>query len=182
MNKAEKQQLVKELNRTFKENKSVWLIHFRGLNVPDATELRRKVTGVQSEYRVIKNRLALRAAKDTFLEPLTSHFDGPTAIVYTSTDPVALAKVLTEFAKENPSIRFKAGVLEGTVLSGEQLEELSRMVSREHLLSKVLFLLNAPLAQLAGALQSPLRDLASVLKQMAERKPNESAAGTQDSV
>lgn len=181
MKKAEKQQLVDELNKTFKENKSVWLIHFRGINVPDVVALRRKVAEARSEYRVVKNSLALRAAKDTSVAQLEAHFDGPTAIAYTSSDPVALAKVVTEFAKGNPSIRFKAGVLEGVVLSGEQFKELAGMVSREELLSKLLFLLNAPLSRLASALQSPLRDLASVVKQVAEKQSNESTTGTQKS-
>lgn len=170
MNKAGKQQVVEELSKAFRENRSVLLVNFTGINVPDATELRRRVAAAGSHYRVVKNTLALRAAKDTSVEPLRQYFDGPTAVAYTAHDPVTLAKVLTEFAKEHPALSFKAGILEGTVISGQQVEDLAGMPSPQELISKLLFLLNAPLTRLAGALQSPLRNLAVVLKQVGERK------------
>lgn len=170
MNKTEKEQLVEELSKAFKETKGVLLINFMGINVPDATELRRKVGDAGSDYRVVKNTLALRAAKDSSVEKLKEYFDGPTAIAYTDKDPIALAKVITQFAKDHPIVKLKAGVLEGTVISGQQVEELANLPSREQLLSKVLYLLNAPVVRLATALNSPLQNLAWALQQIAEKK------------
>ncbi|MGH9341537.1 MAG: 50S ribosomal protein L10 [Acidobacteriota bacterium] len=165
MTKAEKAQEIEQLHQTFRHTKSVLLINFSGLDVADATELRRKVAKVKSGYRVVKNTLALRAAENTSLQQLREHFDGPTAIAYTAEDPVALAKALTDFLKTRPEMGFKAGVLDQVALTSKQVEDLASMPSREELLSKLIYLLNSPLIRLAGALKSPLRDMVSVLAQ-----------------
>jgi large subunit ribosomal protein L10 len=112
----------------------------------------------------------LLAVEDTSLEVLREHFQGPTAIAYTGGDPVALAKVLKDFISDHPSLAFKAGVVEGKSFSASDVELLAKMPSRPELMSKLVYLLNAPLVRLATALQSPLRGLASVLKQLAEKK------------
>ena len=173
MNRAEKQDVVKELNETFKGSKSVLLINFTGVNVEDSTNLRRKISEMECGYRVIKNRLALRALKDTSLEELKEHFEGPTAIAYTGGDPVALARVLKTFIKDHPAMSFKAGVVEGQAVSASEMDHLAGLPSRPELLTKLLYLLNAPLTHLATALQSPLRDLASVLSQLGEKREKE---------
>lgn len=173
MNRAEKQDVVKELNETFKGNKSVLLINFTGVNVEDSTNLRRKISEMECGYRVIKNRLALRALEDTSLEELKEHFEGPTAIAYTGGDPVALARVLKTFIKDHPAMSFKAGVVEGQAVSASEMDHLAGLPSRPELLTKLLYLLNAPLTHLATALQSPLRNLASVLSQLGEKREKE---------
>lgn len=169
MNRTEKQQTIDDLNKIFTENPGVFLFGFSGINVPEITDLRRQITQCGSTYRVVKNRLAARAAKDTAAAQLTEHFQGPTAVAYTDSDPIGLAKVVRDFAKSHPGLEFKAGILESKVLSAEQVQQLADMPSREELLAKLLYLLRAPLTQLAAALQSPLRNLASVLSQMAEK-------------
>ena len=173
MNRAEKQDVIEELNETFKGNKSVLLINFTGVNVEDSTNLRRKISEMECGYRVIKNRLALRALKDTSLEELKEHFEGPTAIAYTGGDPVALARVLKTFIEDHPAMSFKAGVVEGQAVSASEMDHLAGLPSRPELLTKLLYLLNAPLTHLATALQSPLRDLASVLSQLGEKREKE---------
>lgn len=173
MNRVEKQDVVKELNETFKVNKSVLLINFTGLNVADSTDLRRKISEAECGYRVVKNRLALRALEDTSVEELKEHFQGPTAIAYTLGDPVVLAKVLKTFIEDHPAMSFKAGIVDGQAVSASEMESLAEMPSRLELLTKLLYLLNAPLTRLASALQSPLRDLASVLKQLEEKREKE---------
>ena len=173
MNRAEKQDVVKELNETFKGNSSVLLINFTGVNVEDSTNLRRKISEMECGYRVIKNRLALRALEDTSLEELKEHFEGPTAIAYTGGDPVALARVLKAFIKDHPAMSFKAGIVEGQAVSASEMDHLAGLPSRPELLTKLLYLLNAPLTHLATALQSPLRDLASVLSQLGEKREQE---------
>ncbi len=170
MNRTEKQQTIEDLNKIFSDHPGVFLFGFSGINVPDMTELRRRITRCGSTYRVVKNRLAVRAAQETDLEALTEHFRGPTAVAYTEADPVGLAKVVRDFAKNHPGLKFKAGVLESEVLSAKQVEQLAEMPSHEELIAKLLYLLQAPLTQLAGALQSPLRNLGSVLSQWAEAK------------
>jgi len=173
MNRAEKQDVVKELNETFKGNGSVLLINFTGVNVEDSTDLRRKISEMECGYRVIKNRLALRALEDTSLEQLKVHFEGPTAIAYTGGDPVALARVLKTFIEDHPAMSFKAGIVEGQAVLASEIDHLAGLPSRPELLTKVLYLLNAPLTQLATALQSPIRDLASVLSQLGEKMEKE---------
>ncbi len=170
MNRTEKQQVVAELSSAFAANAGVLIVSFSGLNVENVTELRRKIRQSGSSYRVIKNTLAIRAAENTPVSKLVERFDGPTAIAYTSGDPIALAKILTDFVKTHPEIKFKGGVLEQSVLTAEQCQALAEMPSREVLLGKVLFLLNAPLTRLAGALNSPLTRLAIALKQLEEKK------------
>jgi len=180
MNRSEKETLVEDLNKTFKASTSVLLINFEGITVLAQSELRREISKVDSGYQVIKNRLALRAIEDTSLEALREHFQGPTAIAYTGGDPVALAKVLKEFIRDHPSVAFKAGVVEGKTFSAGDVELLAKMPSRPELLSMLVYLLNAPLVRLATALQSPLRGLASVLKQLEEKK-QASGEGSADS-
>jgi len=164
----------------FKVSTSVLLINFEGINVLAQSELRREISKVDSGYQVIKNRLALRAVEDTSLEVLREHFHGPTAIAYTGGDPVALAKVLKNFISDHPSMAFKAGVVEGKTFSASDVERLAKMPSRPELLSKLVYLLNAPLVRLASALQSPLRGLASVLKQLGEKKQASGEGSTDD--
>ena len=180
MNRSEKQTFVEDLNKTFKASTSVLLINFEGVNVLAQSELRRQISKVDSSYQVIKNRLALRAVEDTALEVLREHFQGPTAIAYTGGDPVALAKVLKNFISDHPSVAFKAGVVEGKTFSASDVERLAKMPSRPELMSKLVYLLNAPLVRLATALQSPLRGLASVLKQLGEQKQASGEGSTDD--
>lgn len=166
MNKSEKQQVIEELSRSFAESASVLLVDFTGINVADETELRRTLTESGSDYRVVKNRLALRAAVDTPVDGVRDHFRGPTAVAFSQQDPIALAKTVTEFLKTHPGMSVKAGVLERSVLTAKDVEALAQLPSREELLSKVVYLLLAPVRNFAAALQAPLRNLASVLSQI----------------
>lgn len=170
MNRNEKSDLVGELKNTFEKSQGVILLSFKGINVPDITDLRSKVRESQGNYRVVKNTLALIAAEGTQVNELRDHFEGPTAIAYTETDPIALAKALKDFVKKSPGMEFKGGVIEGRVISNVQVEDLAEMPSREELLSKLLFLLNAPLTRFATALKSPVRNLAYVLSQLEGKK------------
>jgi len=170
MKRSEKTEIVEELKKVFESSGSVILLDFKNVNVPDITELRRKVKESDSEYRVVKNTLALRAAAGTSIEEIKEHFEGPTAIAYTEDNVAGLAKVLREFIKEHSGMEFRVGVLDGQVVSNEQVSSLADLPSREALLSKVLFLVNAPLTQFALALKSPVQKLAYLLKQLEENK------------
>jgi len=165
MNRTEKQQLVDRLHREFAESPHAVLVDFRGLTVPAATEFRKRVRASGSRYRVVKNSLALRAAKGTALERLESKLEGTTGIAYTGTDPVALAKILVDFAKDNPALSLKGGVVSGSqVLDAEGVRALSAMPGLVELRARLLGLLNAPATQLVRLLGTPGTQLVRVLK------------------
>ncbi len=170
MNRVEKTAVVEELKTTFDQSTGVILMSFDRINVPDITELRDKIRESGSGYKVVKNTLALIAAEETSVSAMADYFKGATGLAYTESDPVALAKTLKEFIKAHPGLQFKAGVVDGQVLSPEEIGSLAEMASREELLSKVLFLLMAPLTNFATAIQSPIKNLAVVLKQLEEKK------------
>jgi large subunit ribosomal protein L10 len=166
MNKQEKQETVGTLGEEFQTLTSAFLIDYRGLKVVDATELRRKVREMDGKYVVVKNTLAMRAARNTKLEQLEPYFQGPTALAYHRKDVVALAKLLTEVTRQNPNIQFKAALVEGKVVPASDIQALASMPSREVLLSRLAFLLKAPVQRFATVLKAPVRNLALVLKQV----------------
>jgi large subunit ribosomal protein L10 len=166
MNKEEKQQTVDSLGEQFRSISSAFLIDYRGLKVVDATELRRKIKEIDGHYVVVKNTLAMRAAKQTKLEQLEPFFQGPTAVAYHPKDVVGMAKLLTEINKGNPNFAFKAALVEGKVVPTTEIQAIASMPSREVMLSKLIFLLKAPLTRLNMVLKAPVRNLSLVLKQV----------------
>jgi len=165
MNRSEKQQLIDELHKELEQAPNAVLLDFKGLSVPAATEFRKKVRASGSRYRVVKNSLALRAAKGTALERLESKLEGYTGIAYTGDDPVALAKVLVDFAKDNPALTVKAGVVAGTqMLDAAGVKALSTMPGLPELRAKLLGLLQAPATQLVRLLGAPATQTVRVLK------------------
>jgi large subunit ribosomal protein L10 len=170
MNRTEKQTLIDGLHEEFGKSPHAILVDFRGLSVPAVTEFRRKVRQAGSRYRVVKNSLALRALKDTPLEKLTATFDGTTGVAYTGADPVALAKVLVDFAKDHPSLVVKAGLVAGDqLLDPAGVKALSTMPSLPELRSKLLGLFSAPAGRLVRLLSAPGSKLVRVLAAKAEK-------------
>jgi large subunit ribosomal protein L10 len=165
MNRVEKQETVDSLGEQFRSIQSAFLINYKGLKVVDATELRRKIREIDGRYIVVKNTLAMRAAKETKLEQLAPYFQGPTAVAYHPKDVVGLAKLLTEISKGNPNFAFKAALVEGKVVPTSEIQAIASMPSREVMLSRLVFLLKAPLQRLDTVLKAPLRNLVLVLKQ-----------------
>ena len=164
MQRAEKQQTIEELGNEFRSISSAFLLDYKGLKVVDATELRRKIREINGRYIVVKNTFALRAAKDTKLEALEPFFSGPTAVAYHPRDVVGLAKLLTDVAKTNPNVTFKAALVEGRVVAASEIQAIAAMPSKEVLLGKLMFLFKAPVQRLASVMRAPLRDLVVVLK------------------
>lgn len=177
MKRTEKTEMVEALSQDLAQSTNAILFAFAGLKVPEVTELRRQVRGTQSKYLVVKNTLALRATKGSPLEAVAEHFSGATAVAFNRSSPVALAKVLTAFAKTNPNLVFKAAVIEGRAVPAAEIRTIAEMPSREELVAKLLFILQSPMRRLVTALNGPVRNLAGVVSQIADQK---SKAGPAD--
>jgi large subunit ribosomal protein L10 len=170
MNKEEKKKQADALQEELQKARGVILSGFQGITVAQDFELRRKVGEAGGKYRVVKNSLIERAAKGTAMEPVADKLAGTTSLAYTARDPVALAKALTAYAKDNPVLTFKSGVVEGRVVSLADLVSLATLPSKEVLFSKVLFLINSPAVRVASSLLGVARMLVSVIQQGVKEK------------
>jgi large subunit ribosomal protein L10 len=170
MKRNEKEQLVTELTEKIKGATAFYYTDFTGLNVKKMTELRRRFRKAGVEYVVIKNTLALIAVKDSPLQKLTGTFAGMTAVAYNTTDAVALAKVLTKFAKDVPTVQFKGAMLAGQIVAAGEIQNIANLPSREELVSKLLYLMQFPIRGLAVVLNGTIRNFAVVLDQIAKQK------------
>ena len=158
--RSEKQQDLDKLKTELAKVSTVILTTFQGITVEDDTKLRRAVQAAGGKYKVVKNTLAQRAGSGTPAEGLLKNLSGTNSIAYTETDPVALAKALTKIAKDVPAFQFKAGIVEGRAISISEIQQLANLPSKEELVSKIMFLLNAPAQRIAMALNALPRNLA----------------------
>jgi len=163
--KSDKEKDLEALKKDFEKINNIFLTGFEKLTVQQDYELRKSVRGAGGSYKVVKNNLAEKAAKGTPAEGITNNLAGMTSMAYTAKDPVALAKALTAYAKANPSFTFKAGLVEGRVIEVKSIQELASMPSREELLAKVLFLIQASAQRLVTAIGGVGRNLAVVVDQ-----------------
>ncbi len=147
-----------------------FLVDYRGVTVPQVTELRDKIRESGGQYVVVKNRLMLRAIEGAAIEGLKDHFQGTVAVAYTNEDPVALAKALSDFSDDVPAIEFRAGLVDGQAVAADQIEQIATLPSREELIAKLLFLLQSPIARFVRALGAIPQQLVTVLDQVAKAK------------
>jgi len=167
---GKKKEELDQLKKDLAEAKNLIVAQFQGITVEQDTDLRTKIRATNSKYRVVKNTLAKVATKGTPAEKLAAALKGPTSIAYNNSDPVALAKALTAYAKANPVFVFKTGMVEGRVVNLNDLNAIASLPSKEELIAKLLFLLNAPAQRIAVATNGVARNLAVVIGQAIEQK------------
>lgn len=170
VSRAKKTEQVEKLSNDLQKVSSLIVTTYSKLTVAQDFELRKTLRSSGAKYAVVKNTLVERAAKGTKVEGALKDLSGVTSIAYTEGDPVALAKALSKYAKDNPEFTFKAGVVEGRVVSIKEIESLATMPSKEEIYSKLLFLLNAPAQRLVTVMGAVGRDLAVVVNQGVEKK------------
>jgi large subunit ribosomal protein L10 len=170
VSRAKKKEQVEKLSADLKNVSSAVVSTYSKLTVAQDYELRKALRAAGAKYQVLKNTLAERAAKGTKVEEGLKNLTGVTSIAYTTGDAVAMAKALTKYVKDTPEFTFKVGVVEGRVISIKEIEALASMPSKEELMSKLLFLMNAPAQRLATVINAVPRNLAVVVHQAVQEK------------
>jgi large subunit ribosomal protein L10 len=169
LTRASKTEKVKKLAAELEHSTSAIIGTFKGLTASKDFELRKTVRGAGGSYHVVKNKLAARAAEGTKIEQALKGLKGVSSVAYTSGDPVALAKALSTWVKDNAEFTFKLGIIDGKVIDVREIGELATMPGKEELFSKLLFLINSPAQRLATVINATGRDLAVVINQGVEK-------------
>ncbi len=165
-----KAQIVEEIKEKISSSQSMVLVDYRGLNVAQLTELRKRYRDAGVDYKVYKNTMMRFAFKELGLEDFNEYLKGPSAVAFGMNDPVSAAKVSTEFAKTNDKLEIKAGIVDGKVINAEGVKNLAELPPREVLIAQVLGGFNAPIQGFTNVLQGTIRGLAIALNAIAEKK------------
>lgn len=166
LSRQQKDSLIADYAGGLAEAQHAFVLGFQGISVPKVTELRARVRAQGGRYIVVKNSLALRVIGEKPLGQLKDRFQGPTAVAFTSGDPVALAKALTDFAKDAPAIEFKGALLEGRAMDGSAVREIASLPGRKELIAKLLFLLQAPITRFVRVLAAVPQQFVTVIDQI----------------
>jgi large subunit ribosomal protein L10 len=164
-NRDDKQKDLEALRKDLERTKNLFVTGFEKLKESQDFELRKAIRGAGGQYKVIKNNIAGKASEGTASEAVLKDLKGMCSLAYTASDPVALAKALTTYAKANPAFVFRAGLVEGRAIDIKSIHDLASMPSKEEILSKLLFLINAPAQRLVTAMNAVGRNLAVVVDQ-----------------
>ena len=176
LSREKKAEKVAQLSKELESSTSAIIGTFAKLTVAQDYELRKTVRAAGGRYRVLKNKLAERAASGTKIEAALKGLKGVSSVAYTSGDPVALAKALSTWVADNAEFTFKLGIVDGKVINVEEVKALATMPGKEEIFSKLLFLINAPAQRLATVINATGRDLAVVINQAVEQKKFAEAA------
>lgn len=169
--RKQKQEDLNALTEQFQNSNVALVIGFNKLTVAKDQELRNQLRDAGAKYKVVKNKLAIKAIEGTPFEGATEHFKGVSAIAFSEGDPVQLSKTLSKIVKDNGDIfNFKVGIVEGKVVDLKQVESLANLPSKEELIAKIMFLINAQAQRLATVINAVPRNLAVVVNQVAEQK------------
>jgi large subunit ribosomal protein L10 len=169
LTRASKTEKVGKLAAELEHSTSAIIGTFKGLTASKDFELRKAVRGAGGSYHVVKNKLAARASSGTKIEAALQGLKGVSAVAYTSGDPVALAKALSTWVKDNAEFTFKLGIIDGKLISVDEIGDLATMPGKEELFSKLLFLIQSPAQRLATVINATGRDLAVVINQGVEK-------------
>ena len=170
MKRADKEKQVKELSEAFDRYDNFFLVDFLNMSVAQAVEIRKLCRENSFSFKVVKNRLALRALKEEFPDDLKISFQGSTALAFAPQNPIGLARLIQDFSKQNKVLRVKAGILEGQFLTADKFNEVANLASREELLARIGGLMAAPLIKLLRTWQAPLSGLGTLLSQLKTKK------------
>jgi large subunit ribosomal protein L10 len=163
--KNEKKKDLEDLKKALDESKNIFVTSYEKLTVSQDFQLRKTVREAGGNYRVVKNNIAAKASEGTVAGDLLGQLRGMTSLAYTANDPVALAKALTKYSKENAAFTFKAGIVEGRVIDVKAIGDLAAMPPKEEVFAKLLYLLNANATRLVSAISGVGRNLAVVVDQ-----------------
>jgi large subunit ribosomal protein L10 len=164
----EKAQDLEALRKELEQSPAIFVTGYEKMTVQQDYELRKTVRGAGGSYKIIKNNIAQKASEGLGSSDVFGNLKGMTSIAWTTADPVALAKALTNYAKANPAFTFKSGFVEGRVVEVKNIQELASMPSKEELIAKVMFLINSSAQRLAVSIAGVARNLAVVIDQAAK--------------
>ena len=168
--RPEKQKQAEEIRELFSGAKGVVFVDFRGLKVADDTRLRKLCRDSQVNYRVIKNTLASRVAREMGMDGLETVFQGPTAVALSRDDPVIPAKIIHSFAGEHPAIKIKGGIVEGSVVPVDRVLYLATLPGKKELLAKVASTLRSPIGSLVTVVNAPLAGVVRALDALRQKR------------
>jgi len=161
---------IKNMEESFGRQKTIYLMDYTGMKVSQAVALRKLLKKSSYDFKVVKNRLALRALKEDFPAELRSYFQKPTAVALAAAEPVKLARMLKDFSVQNKVMAFKGGLFEGQILAPERFDDVCRLASREELLGKIGYMMASPLVRMLRTWQAPLTQMGRLLSQFKEKK------------
>ncbi|MGI6112564.1 MAG: 50S ribosomal protein L10 [Mahellales bacterium] len=170
INRKTKEQIVSQLSSDLKTANAAIFVDYKGLTVEEATELRRQFREAGVDYRVVKNTLTKIALEDLGYNDLVSYMTGPTAVAISQNDPVAPAKVLSDFIKKHKKMEFKVGFVDGKLINVDEIKDLAELPPREVLMAKLLGSMNSPISSLVNVLQGNIRNLVYTLNAIKEKK------------
>ncbi len=173
LTREQKQQIVSELSEKFKANPSLFVVEYKGLSVKEIEMVRKSLRGAEAEFKVVKNTLLKRAAKGTSIEEINFLFEGPTAIAICSKDSPEVAKIFVKSSKQFPNLKVKGGVVEGMVVDPSQIEQISKLPSKNELIAQFMGLVKTPIVNFVGAVKQMQLRLVYALEALKEKKKDQ---------